>query len=211
MVLWQDFSSETNTQVFSPQITCKWETKVLIPPCGYQLGKPMSFIWVTHRNMGNVLLTVQKWPKGNCITKAHLSKIPLHKSWRPRVYCIPWRQLKVGICPFQYLTWTNLFQAFWLASAPLAADVVSESFLQLGCSRSDQLSAAFSVYSLEGGTQWISSVSGTSWIYFELFAFWVKEFSCKMECFELGGNCYKPNGFSLQRETSASWYPQHLG
>ena len=48
-------------------------------------------------------------------------------------------------------------------------------------------------------TYWIWLVPRTSWSYFELFTFLFKDLPWRMECFNVGGNCYTTTSRNLSK------------
>lgn len=114
--------------------------------------------------------------------------------------------LQVGAWPFQVpqlvlqLRWFLYLSGCWfhlrvfvgeLAWIFFATWLIWESSLQLN---SIPLGGSLKFYNLfwQGGACQIWSILGTSRRYFELFASCLK-FPDRMECFNLGGNCFKTN------------------
>jgi hypothetical protein len=102
------------------------------------------------------------------------NRVAAHKTWEPGAPCTAWRQCnRLGSVLFWWLSWFKLLlgilaglRLFW------AAWLVWE-----------WLSVAWLVCSWEEEAWWIWSVSGTSWNYFELFAFLLKELPCLRKLF----------------------------
>lgn len=147
----------------------------------------MSFIWVACRNMGQGFLTGAEMTQRqlHCqsprqprwqLTKAGDLE---HKTAEPAGSSISWNAFSRWLCWPWLLLGTSA--GLWFSQTGLGN---SESFL----------SSFYCFYNVgEGGTQWIRSVSGTSWSCFELFTSCLKlkifqfsrssKLSCRTECF----------------------------
>lgn len=148
--------------------------------------------------MGDGCLEVQNWTKISFISKVHPRTGDKSQSWEPGAHCTAWRQFsKLERVLSQWLWKIFSKQLNWFLLLPCDYTRVDHhlSFSPLKVFFAVQLLcvgeefSAFIAYSGRNEVYRIWSFSGTSWTYFELFTFLIKEFPSGMRCFSLEANC----------------------
>lgn len=123
-------SSGVEAQVFSSLTESAWQTKVLIPPSGFQLGKPVSFIEVTRRNPGDGSLIGQKWRTKVQLSTGASSQKPGNQNTLHTL-----KAVEVGKCSSQCLRQFKPLSGS-LSAFSLPGSCYSLESLQLGWSES---------------------------------------------------------------------------